>query len=114
MGVTARLFAAQPRDPDSGLDLGMAAAWILAAWVAEDAVRLAVGVIWIAFVAAMLLRDRLGVAAVDRSGVPSGVPWGSIASHRQTRSGSEPKHLQQIQKAPTRTGVRDEDRRNVR
>ena len=48
-------------------------------WVSEDAVRLAIGVISIAFVAYMLIRDRLGRAPVEKPGVPSGVPWGSLS-----------------------------------
>jgi len=59
--------------------LGIAAGWLLAARVSEDAVRLAVGVISIVFVFYMLLRDRLGLKAVDRPGVPGGVLWGSLA-----------------------------------
>jgi uncharacterized membrane protein YfcA len=59
--------------------IGIAAGWLLAARVSEDAVRLAVGVISIAFVFYMLLRDRLGLAPVERPGVPGGVLWGSCA-----------------------------------
>src|SRR5208337_1257545 len=46
--------------------VGVAAGWLLAARVSEDAVRLAVGVISIVFVVYMLIRDRLGRAAVGR------------------------------------------------
>ncbi len=59
--------------------IGIVAGWLLAARVSEDAVRLAVGVISIVFVVYMLLRDRLGMAAVERPGVPGGVLWGSLA-----------------------------------
>jgi uncharacterized protein len=59
--------------------IGIAAGWLLAARVSEDAVRLAVGVISIVFVFYMLLRDRLGLAAVDRPRVPGGLIWGSLA-----------------------------------
>jgi uncharacterized membrane protein YfcA len=59
--------------------IGIAAGWLLAARVSEDVVRLAVGVISIAFVFYMRLRDRLGLAAADRPGVPGGVLWGSLA-----------------------------------
>jgi len=59
--------------------IGVAAGWLLAARVSEDAVRLAVGLICIAFVAYMLVRDRLGLAAVDRPGIPGGLLWGSLA-----------------------------------
>ncbi len=59
--------------------IGIAAAWLLAARVSEDVVRLAVGVISIVFVFYMVLRDRLGLAAVQKPGVPGGVLWGSLA-----------------------------------
>ena len=59
--------------------IGVAAGWLLAARVSEDAVRLAVGVISIAFVAYMLIRDRLGLAPVATPGVPTGLLWGSLA-----------------------------------
>jgi uncharacterized protein len=59
--------------------IGVAAGFLLAARVNEDAVRLAVGVISIAFVGYMLIRDRLGLSAVDRPGVPGGLMWGSLA-----------------------------------
>ena len=39
--------------------IGVTLGWLLAARVSEDAVRLAIGVISIAFVAYMLIRDRL-------------------------------------------------------
>jgi uncharacterized membrane protein YfcA len=59
--------------------IGVAAGWLLAARVSEDAVRLAVGVISIAFVFYMLIRDRLGLAPVEKPGVPGGLLWGSLA-----------------------------------
>jgi uncharacterized membrane protein YfcA len=59
--------------------IGVAAGWLLAARVSEDAVRLAVGVISIAFVFYMLIRDRLGLAPVATPGVPGGLLWGSLA-----------------------------------
>jgi uncharacterized membrane protein YfcA len=59
--------------------IGIAAGWLLAARVSEDAVRLAVGVISIAFVFYMLIRDRLGLAPVAVPGVPGGLLWGSLA-----------------------------------
>ena len=59
--------------------IGISAGWLLAARVSEDAVRLAVGVISIVFVFYMLLRDRLGLAPVEKPGVPGGVLWGSLA-----------------------------------
>ncbi len=59
--------------------VGVFVGWLLAARVSEDAVRLAVGVISIAFVAYMLIRDRLGRAPVEKPGVPDGFFWGSLA-----------------------------------
>jgi uncharacterized protein len=59
--------------------IGVTFGWLLAARVSEDAVRLAIGVISIAFVAYMLIRDRLGRAPVEKPGVPSGVLWGSLS-----------------------------------
>ena len=59
--------------------IGVAAGWLLAARVSEDAVRLAVGIISIVFVAYMLARDRLGSDPVDTPGVPGGLVWGSLA-----------------------------------
>jgi uncharacterized protein len=59
--------------------IGVAAGWLMAARVSEDAVRLVVGVISIAFVFYMLARDRLGRAPVERPGLPGGVLWGSLA-----------------------------------
>jgi uncharacterized membrane protein YfcA len=59
--------------------IGVAAGWLLAARVSEDAVRLAVGLISIAFVVYMLTRDRLGRAPVETPGVPGGLLWGSLA-----------------------------------
>jgi uncharacterized membrane protein YfcA len=59
--------------------IGIAAGWLLAARVSEDAVRLAVGVISIVFVFYMLIRDRLGLAPVAKPGVPDGLVWGALA-----------------------------------
>ena len=59
--------------------IGVGLGWLLAARVSEDAVRLAIGVISIAFVVYMLIRDRLGRAPVEKPGVPSGVLWGSLS-----------------------------------
>ena len=72
--------------------IGIAAGWLLAARVSEDAVRLAVGVISIAFVVYMLARDRLGRAPVKRPGVPGGVAWGSLAGFTSfiSHSGAPP------------------------
>ena len=59
--------------------IGVEAGWLLAARVSEDVVRFAIGVISIVFVAYMLIRDRLGRAAVEKPGVPGGVLWGSLS-----------------------------------
>jgi hypothetical protein len=59
--------------------IGVGIGWLLAARVSDDAVRLAIGVISILFVAYMLVRDRLGRAPIEKPGVPSGVLWGSVA-----------------------------------
>ena len=59
--------------------IGVGLGWLLAARVSDDVVRLAIGVISIAFVAYMLIRDRLGRAPVEKPGVPSGVLWGSLS-----------------------------------
>src|SRR5260370_5027282 len=59
--------------------IGIALGWGLAARVSEDAVRLAVGVISIVFVFYMLIRDRLGLARVEKPGVPGGLLWGALA-----------------------------------
>jgi uncharacterized membrane protein YfcA len=59
--------------------IGVTLGWLLAARVSEDAVRLAIGLISMAFVVYMLIRDRLGRAPVEKPGVPSGVLWGSLS-----------------------------------
>jgi uncharacterized membrane protein YfcA len=59
--------------------LGVAAGWLLAARVNEDAVRLAVGIISIVFVGYMLARDRLGLDPVEGPRVSGGLLWGSLA-----------------------------------
>ena len=72
--------------------IGVALGWLLAARVSDDAVRLAIGVISIAFVAYMLIRDRLGRAPVEKPGVPSGVLWGSLSGFTSfvSHSGAPP------------------------
>jgi uncharacterized protein len=60
--------------------IGVALGWLLVARVSDDAVRLAVAVISIAFVAYMLIRDRLGRAPLEKPGVSTGVLWGSLDS----------------------------------
>src|SRR5208282_1286426 len=72
--------------------IGVALGWLLAARVSDDAVRLAIGVISIVFVAYMLIRDRLGRAPVEKPGVPTGVVWGSLAGFTSfiSHSGAPP------------------------
>jgi len=72
--------------------IGVAVGWLLAARVSEDAVRLAVGLISIAFVVYMLVGDRLGRAPLEKPGVPAGVFWGSLAGFTSfiSHSGAPP------------------------
>jgi uncharacterized membrane protein YfcA len=72
--------------------IGVTLGWLLAARVSEDVVRLAIGVISIAFVAYMLIRDRLGRAPVQKPSVPSGVLWGSLSGFTSfvSHAGSPP------------------------
>jgi len=62
-----------------GAVVGVAAGWLLAARVDEQAVRLAVGLISVGFVAYMLLRDRLASGAPTRATVAPGLFWGVVA-----------------------------------
>ena len=59
--------------------IGVAAGWLMAARVDEQAVRLAVGLISVGFVAFMLLRDRLASAAATEATVAPGLFWGAVA-----------------------------------
>jgi hypothetical protein len=61
-----------------GAVIGVAAGWLLAARVDEQAVRLAVGLISVGFVVFMLLRDRIAKGAATRATVPPGLFWGAI------------------------------------
>ena len=72
--------------------IGVLAGWVLASRVSDDVVRLALGVISIAFVGWMLIRDRLGRAAVEKPAVPAGVLWGSLAGFTSfiSHSGAPP------------------------
>ena len=72
--------------------IGVGVGWLLAARVSDDAVRLAIGVISIAFVLYMLIRDRLGRALVEKPGVPSGILWGSLSGFTSfvSHSGAPP------------------------
>ena len=72
--------------------IGVGVGWLLAARVSDDAVRLAIGVISIAFVLYMLIRDRLGRAPVEKPSVPSGILWGSLSGFTSfvSHSGAPP------------------------
>ena len=72
--------------------IGVGVGWLFAARVSDDAVRLAIGVISIVFVLYMLIRDRLGHAAVEKPGVPSGILWGSLSGFTSfvSHAGSPP------------------------
>jgi uncharacterized membrane protein YfcA len=72
--------------------IGVALGWLLAARVSDDVVRLALGVMSIAFVGWMLIRDRLGRAPIEKPGVPSGVLWGSLSGFTSfiSHSGAPP------------------------
>ena len=59
--------------------IGVAAGWLLAAHVDEEAVRLAVGLISVGFVVFMLLARPLGGAPAPRRDGPAGVLWGALA-----------------------------------
>jgi len=58
--------------------IGVAAGWLMAARVDEQAVRLAVGLISVGFVVFMLLRDRLAAGAATRATIGPGLLWGAI------------------------------------
>ncbi len=62
-----------------GAVAGVAAGWLLAARVDEQAVRLAIGLISVGFVVFMLLRDRIAKGAATHATVPPGLFWGAIA-----------------------------------
>jgi len=62
-----------------GALIGICAGWLLAARVDEAAVRVAVGVISIAFVIFMLARDRLAGDAATPARVAPGLFWGALS-----------------------------------
>jgi len=62
-----------------GAIVGVAAGWLLAARVNDAAVRLAVGLISVGFVAFMLVRDRLVGDAPARADVAPGLFWGALS-----------------------------------
>jgi len=59
--------------------IGVAAGWLMAARVDEQAVRLVVGVISVGFVVFMLLRSRLARGAATAPTIAPGLFWGAIA-----------------------------------
>jgi len=72
--------------------LGVTIGFGLASHVSEAAVRVAVGLISIGFVAFMLCRDRYGLGHATRADVPSGLFWGSLAGFTSfvSHAGSPP------------------------
>lgn len=59
--------------------VGVSAGGLLAAHVSEAAVRFAVGVISVTFVAFMLIRNRLREREAARAGIGAGAFWGSVS-----------------------------------
>ncbi len=59
--------------------LGVAAGWLLASHVDEDAVRFAVGIISIGFVLFMVARDRFAKGEAASPHVAPGVFWGALS-----------------------------------
>ena len=59
--------------------IGVAAGWLMAARVDDQAVRLVLGFISVGFVVFMLLRSRLARGAAARAAVAPGLFWGAIA-----------------------------------
>jgi uncharacterized protein len=72
--------------------IGVGIGWLLAARVSDDAVRLAIGVISILFVAYMLIRDRLGSrsrafpAAFYAGRCPASLASSATPGRRRSRS----------------------------
>jgi uncharacterized membrane protein YfcA len=58
-----------------GAAIGMALGWLLASYVSDDAIRILIGVIALAFVASVWLRT--GHTAPKKSSVPGGLFWGA-------------------------------------
>jgi uncharacterized protein len=59
--------------------LGVILAWLMAARVSEDVVRLAVGLVSIGFVVFMVARERMLAAKPARANVAPGVFWGAVS-----------------------------------
>jgi uncharacterized membrane protein YfcA len=59
--------------------VGVLLAFAMAARVSEDAVRLAIGVVSVGFVAVTLVRDRWLAAAPARANVAPGLFWGALS-----------------------------------
>jgi uncharacterized membrane protein YfcA len=72
--------------------IGIGAGWLLAAHVSEALVRLAVGLISVAFVAYSLWRSRGGEPAPSRGKVGPGIFWGALAGFTSfvSHSGAPP------------------------
>ena len=59
--------------------IGVALAFLLAARVSENAVKLCIGFVSLGFVAVTLIRDRLAGAKPTRADVAPGLFWGAVA-----------------------------------
>ena len=59
--------------------IGVAAGWLMAARVDDQAIRLVLGLISVGFVVFMLLRSRLARGAAARAAVAPGLFWGALA-----------------------------------
>lgn len=72
--------------------IGVGAGWLLAAYVSDAAVQLALGLTSIGFVVFMVLRDRLQRSETRTANVPAGLFWGALAGFTSfiSHSGSPP------------------------
>ena len=72
--------------------VGVAAGWMLAAYVSDAAVQLALGLTSIGFVVFMIIRDRLQRAESQTPSIPAGAFWGALSGFTSfiSHSGSPP------------------------
>lgn len=59
--------------------LGVGAGWLMASYVNDAVVRLAVGLISLGFVAFMLARDRMATAEATKADIAPGIFWGAVS-----------------------------------
>jgi len=59
--------------------LGVGAGWLMASYVNDAVVRLAVGLISLGFVAFMLARDRMAIAEATKADIAPGIFWGAVS-----------------------------------